>query len=311
MPAAALCLSVLASLLCKFTIRDVGFVFIGEPLVRVTESKVSRLGDAATMVLVDQQSADGGAHRRALAQALLESTAVVVMLPGDNAHRLTLAIDGARQDIELMSDAGRLARPLDDPVTLFPLDVQADPCAAFALGWSPGRPAGAAVLYGRGRLAGPVLYGGQLDRESILDQLELVAESCECDRPRDWLQARHLPLPWDEDLRRRATSRLGFDPHSPRIKAEMERILARGPGGSTAGLPTSTAEPDTLMGYDEVRIVSEPTSGQASGAPFSPSVPATTPQGFPRKLFWFLIGLVVVVLVGVGMGMSQTNDKAA
>jgi hypothetical protein len=207
-----------------------------------------------------------------------------------------------------MSDAGRFARPIDLPITLHMLDVDADPVAAFALGWTPDHSSGAAVLYGRGRLAGPVLFGGHLDRDAVLDQLSLVAESCECDRPRAWLHARHLPLPWDEDLRRRATASLGFDPHNPRIKAEMERILARGPQGSTKGLVKSADRPDPLLGYDEVHI-------QASAA--SPS--AAAPRAFvvveeaePRVsqgLFWFFIGIGVVVLVGVAM--AQVDKKAA
>jgi len=307
MPAAMLCLTLLMSMLCKFTVRDVGFVFIGEPLVEVTDGRVRRLADGATLVLVGQEAVDGGAWRRALAQALLDSTAVIVTLPGDDAVRSAAAVQRASQDLEAMSKAGRLARPLDGPVIVVPLEVQADPVAAFALGWRPGAPPGAAVLYGRGRLAGPVLYGGQLDHDTLLNQLELVAESCECDRPRDWLHARHLSLPWDDDLRRRAIARLGFDPHSPRIKAEMERILARGPRGSTNGLVTTTEQPDGLLGYEEVLIVAP--SQPAVSVLESQHVGEPEPAGFSQGLFWFCIALAIVVLVGVAM--SQMNDKAA
>lgn len=297
-----LCMTIVGSLLCRYTIRDVGFVHIGEPLIEQSGDVVRRASDGAELPLRGA-NAMGGPHRRALAQSLLDSMAVVVLMRGESSPRVDAAVDGARADLRAMDDAGRLARPLDGPVAITELDAAADPAAAFALEWAPGDPPAAAVLYGRGRLAGPILRGGSLDRASLLDQLSLVAESCECDRPRDWLHARHLPLPWDSDLRLRAAERLGFDPHSPRVRAEMDRILERGPRG-TAAPSHDPIEPDPLMGYDEVIVQS-----QASPAAQLQREDSIRKVGFSRGLFWFIIALALVTLAGVAL--SRIDSSAA
>jgi len=85
------------------------------------------------------------------------------------------------------------------------------------------------VLYGRGRLAGPVLQGMGIQVESLLSQLVLVGQSCECGTQRNWVQYPQLPLAWPEELQSDMTHHLGFDPANAVVIEEVQRIIQRGP----------------------------------------------------------------------------------
>jgi hypothetical protein len=249
---------------------------------------------------------DGGAVRRALAQELLQSIAVILVFPGDDGDRVHGHAAQAVRDLEAMSRDGRLARPLDGPVLVQNFDVHADPVGAWAMGWSAGKDAGAAVLYGRGRLAGDPLFGRHVTADALLEQLELVSDSCECDRPRSWLTARHLPLPWNEALRTRARDLLGFDPHSPRIRDEIDRILSRGPrsdGGEAIG---ELIIKDPLLGYEE--LVLEPTA--PANPPLGPprgSSDTLEPLRFGAGLFWLCIGLLTIAVLAIGLRFASKD----
>ncbi|GAB5407203.1 MAG: hypothetical protein Aurels2KO_54340 [Aureliella sp.] len=84
------------------------------------------------------------------------------------------------------------------------------------------------VLYGRGRLAGPVMLGEAITHERVVAQLALVGESCECETDRDWLDERSLPFYWDEEQDWVASGILGFDPGNVQVQAEVRRVIARG-----------------------------------------------------------------------------------
>lgn len=85
------------------------------------------------------------------------------------------------------------------------------------------------LLYGRGRLAGPILQGAGVQVESLLSQLVLVGQSCECGTQRNWVQYPQLPLAWPEELQSDMTHHLGFDPANAVVIEEVKRIIQRGP----------------------------------------------------------------------------------
>lgn len=298
MHAVLLSLSLLLAMLCKYTIRDVGFVFIGDSLVAVEDGGiVRRASDDATRLFPSTVELDGGAVRRALAQELLQSVAVILVFPGEDVGRVNEQAQQAVKDIEAMSQQGRLARALDGPVRIQQFDVGADPVGAWALGWTNGGSAGAAVVYGRGRMASDPVFGARATGDALLEQLEIVSDSCECDRPRSWLTARHLPLPWNEAMRTRARDLLGFDPHSPRIRDEVDRILARGArpdGGRAVG---EVVIDDPLLGYEEV-VLQPPTAAARSQEP---------PRRFGESLFWLCVGLAAIALLALGVHFA-TKD---
>ena len=134
-----------------------------------------------------------------------------------------------------------------------------------------------AVIYGRGRLAGKVMVGQEIQLREVLAQLALVGESCECETDRAWFDEPTLPLPWSNEARQQAVPLLGFDPDSPLVQAEMVRIVSQGKStreasrndrrrpsepASATGAGTSDASRRArgdaieriLLGYDELAL---------------------------------------------------------
>jgi len=143
----------------------------------------------------------------------------------------------------LRSDAGH-------PKTVVRWMLGCDPQDAQAL---------LAVVYGRGRLAGPAMQGDQLSLQEALAQLALVGQSCECETDRAWLDEPSLAFVWDASIRDRASSYLGFDPDSPLVRAEMLRIVSQGPkSNNSADRLEGTDSPDAiarlLLGYSESQL---------------------------------------------------------
>ena len=109
------------------------------------------------------------------------------------------------------------------------------------------------ILYGRGRMIGPVLRDERVDERSLKAIVNTIGLNCECGLDRKWMQGTMLPQKWDDDLQKRFADQLGFDPESPAIRLEMSQILAKGGKGQGANRQTSIGGSldDLLMGYRE------------------------------------------------------------
>ena len=125
------------------------------------------------------------------------------------------------------------------------------------------------ILYGRGRMIGPVLDGDRLNRESISAILDTIGLNCECGLDRKWMQGAMVPLKWDRDRKQQMATQLGFNPESPEIRIEMSQILAK--GGPGQGVHRSKIIGDTL---DELL------TGHASGS----LAPKPSPLGQAEEL---------------------------
>lgn len=121
-----------------------------------------------------------------------------------------------------------------------------------------------ALAYGRGKLAGPVLIGAEIELRELLAQLVLVGESCECETNRAWADEPRLPLRWSDAQRAAASAALGFEPDSPMIKGEVARILARGPK-DLADRPRDSIEA-LLFGYHETDLAGDALAAARGGA---------------------------------------------
>lgn len=91
-----------------------------------------------------------------------------------------------------------------------------------------------AIVYGRGRLAGPAIKGESIQVNSILSQLALVGAACECETDRSWFDEYVLPMHWPTELKESASKVLGYNPESSLVKAEICGILMRGYGSQLA-----------------------------------------------------------------------------
>ena len=178
-----------------------------------------------------------------------------------------------------------------------------------------------AILYGRGRIIGPVLRDERLDERALTAIVNTIGLNCECGLDRKWMQGTMIPQKWDEEVQKQFAQQLGFDPESPAIRLEMSQILSKGGKGQGANRQTSIGGTldDLLMGYREgalnVAQVDPPPEVPSSGnsAEPEPAVPKT-PAAEPRKSYSFfgwmmMAGVPILVAGGIILMLGRKRDS--
>ena len=327
-----------ASLACRYSVRDTGFVDLDQPpwllrLVGLDDARREPWQQAALLRLrdsnirLDAESTPGSpearlvdARRRTLALAagdqlpstpaeitrfldrialsdardrlheqLLRAFAVVVLVEGTDPAQAAASrrtVEKAIQEFTPLLKS--LPKPVDTPPRLFAIPaerLESERILVWSLGFDPSPTPGsrAAVLYGRGRLAGTPLDGPLITRTALAESFALIGQDCECDLDRSLLQGHVIPARWDTARQSAAAKLLGFDPENPLVRTEVTRIVLRGaqPGG---GRRTATTALDTLsLGYSEEAVTPSPDSADApSIAPIPPILPLPpTPTAAP------------------------------
>ncbi len=212
----------------------------------------------------------------------LETFAHLMVIEGDDAESNREAhtvVDQALAAVRKLEPL--LPRPIAFPLRKMVIS-RSEAVQQPVLPWVLGRDAEdsaalLAVVYGRGRLAGPAMTGRSLAIQETLAQLALVGQSCECETDRAWLEEATLPFRWDPTTRNRASSLLGFDPDSPLVRAEMLRIVSQGKKSSrstdnrSANGSTASDSPDAiarlLMGYTETELSDNSRAQQDASKP--------------------------------------------
>jgi hypothetical protein len=232
--------------------------------------------------------------RTQLLQTSLDAFAVLVLIEGtqpDLNDRARTAIDAA------ITEVTRLLPTFPKPVSIPPqiLTVPADHIAAerialWGLGIDP-QPTPdprLALVYGRGRRLGEPLDGPLITRTALQERLLIIGQDCECELDRSWMTGPVLPSRWDAPLQSHAARTLGFDPENPLVRAEVSRILQRGPSDTQRRRLTS---PSLALGYSEqfldeedLEPFAEETSPSdsltlAAATPTSPPSSGSTPPG--------------------------------
>jgi hypothetical protein len=179
------------------------------------------------------------------------------------------------------------------------------------------------LVYGRGRRLGSPLEGPLITQTALRDRLLLIGQDCECDLDRAWLKGPLLPGRWGRELQQAALDTLGFDPGNPMVRAEISRIVERGPqnpgrrrppssgtslGYSEESVETATgsesdpAEPsNTQAAVDTSATSTDPTASTSSPALSKPP-PAPTPTN-PGRGLWFVLAGALVVFFAAGLGL--------
>ena len=152
------------------------------------------------------------------------------------------------------------------------------------------------MLYGRGRMIGPVLRGEQLSQPSVSTILTTIGLNCECGLDRTWMQGVMVPLKWDRDRKQEIAKQLGFNPESPEIRIEMSQILAK--GGVGQGINRSKIVGDTLDGL----LTGYRTGSLAANKPPAPlgqaeELNAVTESRF-SILAWVAIAAAAILAIG-------------
>ena len=207
-------------------------------------------------------------------EGAIDAFAQILVIEGTDDERRRRAIEMTeRAVVAIRKLEPMLPRPLAKPVRQIRISPDRRPAERLLL-WGlglqelPAERSAVAVIYGRGKLAGRLLVGDDGDGRELLAQLALVGESCECETDRRWTEEPVIPGYWPRDFRQRAASSLGFDPDSPLVRAEVARIVGRGPnsganrdrgpggGRSARDAPRDRIE-QLLMGYGESELGGE------------------------------------------------------
>ncbi len=171
----------------------------------------------------------------------------------------------------------------------------------------------AAVLYGRGRLMGPVLKGEEITESRLINFLSVIGADCECGLDRRWMQGVMLPVRWDEQLQAQAVKDLGFDPENPMVKMEVSRILRQGQTAA-GGSRGQDSFPNVPYGYQELVIEFDsgpnsqriaPVQVESAGLDAAEGPSSLAESHLPlRNVIFVFIGLALLVLIcGVGIGL--------
>ena len=246
----------------------------------------------------------------------LRSYAVVLLVEGsDAAANERVRTDAVAAIAAITRLLPTLPKPVDTPpqwVSIPLKDQEAEKVTIWGLGMDPAPSSSPrlAIVYGRGRRLGAPLEGPLITQTALRDRLLLIGQDCECDLDRAWLRGPLLPGRWDRELQQAALSALGFDPGNPMVRAEISRIVERGPQHAGRRKPPSAG---TSLGYSEESVeATEETVAEEADPPApspSPSTETTPSGGSPTqrpaagRRLWFLLGGGLAVLLASGLAL--------
>jgi len=159
-----------------------------------------------------------------------------------------------------------------------------------------------AVIYGRGRIMGPVLRGEQVTRRRIFNLLTVVGADCECGLDNAWLLGRMIPLRWEGSVQAEVIQMLEIDVENPLVKAEMSQILSIKP---ILDDPVNPVD-NNLLGYSEGKFQTEGSAqyeSKISASDIQKSFSETSSFGNSPVFKTIVAGfggfLVIVLITGV------------
>ena len=278
-------------------------------------------------------------RRNSVVSKVYEHYGVILIVEGKNAdENLRISKMANTVVVSITSKMDRLEKEIREPPVVEVISAK-EFAGERAFMWSLGiteiaETPQVAVLYGRGRIIGPVLRDARLDERSLAAIVNTIGLNCECGLDRKWMQGTMIPQKWDEDVRKQFADQLGFDPESPAIRIEMSQILSK--GGKGAGVnrqPTigGTLD-DLLMGYREGSLNSAETestpeapkpaaSGKSKTAVLRPAVPAKSKIAVPKPATtqprsgfsffgWMMMaGVPILVAGGIILLLGRKRDS--
>ena len=239
----------------------------------------------------------------------------------------TAAVEAIAAITKLMPE---MPKPVEHPpvVVRLPVDRMAEETIllwSLGLDTSPTPEPQAVVVMGRGRRVGESMRGGLITRTALQEAMAVVGQDCECGLDRVWMQGERFPLAWGRAEKQAAFAELGFDPDNPKVKAEISRIIARGPNSRPSGKPQSASDnfDQLALGYSEEIIGIEEPLEEIAMVTSEP--PAVTPQPAPEPaaektepvveestgsnpLAWTVALIAVVALGGGGIVLLRRGS---
>jgi len=295
----------------------------------------------ATAVLRGVEMAVTSPLRERVYREGLRAYALVLLLEGTDGE----ANARVRQDVDSAITAtarllSSMPKPVETPPQLVAVSLK-EQATERGLVWGLGLdPASiesprVVLVFGRGRRLGLPLEGPLITQTALRDRLLLIGQDCECDLDRAWLKGPLLPGRWGRELQQAALDTLGFDPGNPMVRAEISRIVERGPQNPGRRRPPSSG---TSLGYSEESVETvlgsesdpaEPSNTQAAPATsptstdptaaIAPTVStsstalskppqAPTPTS-PGRGLWFVLAGALAAFFAAGLGLWFRASK--
>jgi len=295
----------------------------------------------ATAVLRGVEMAVTSPLRERVYREGLRAYALVLLLEGTDG----VANARVRQDVDSAITAtarllSSMPKPVETPPQLVAVSLK-EQATERGLVWGLGLdPASiesprVVLVFGRGRRLGLPLEGPLITQTALRDRLLLIGQDCECDLDRAWLKGPLLPGRWGRELQQAALDTLGFDPGNPMVRAEISRIVERGPQNPGRRRPPSS---ETSLGYSEESVETvlgsesdpaEPSNTQAAPATsptstdptaaIAPTVStsstalskppqAPTPTS-PGRGLWFVLAGALAAFFAAGLGLWFRASK--
>ncbi|MEE2780891.1 MAG: hypothetical protein VX431_01695 [Planctomycetota bacterium] len=213
--------------------------------------------------------------RREMFEKLAAVHSVILVVDGTEATTNAATLEMVGQTIpQVEQSLEYLPKPIKEPPHMIHLSAE-EALAERVLLWSLGidtNPTGAsqvAVLFGRGRKLGPVIRFPEDPRRRLIRSLAVVGQDCECGLDRRWMQGAMVPHLWEGADEKRAIENLGFDPGNPLVKAEIDRILTRGPGsdGERQAEWDDSLKIAPALSYQEIALEDPDTEPVADSGP--------------------------------------------
>jgi len=178
-----------------------------------------------------------------------------------------------------------------------------------------------AVIYGRGRMIGPLLRGDEIKSKNLLSILSLIGASCECGLDRKWMLGIMLPLRWAAERQNKALKALGFDAENPMVKTEISQILSIGSTSDTLGEVSidqlSNHVSNLLEEYKEQAVRLEEKASEATLSPaqirgLTSSDDRKSEQGKAlRKILYSTIGIIFLILSAGMLILLKARRRAS
>lgn len=265
-------------------------------------------------------------RRNSVISKVYEHYCVILIMEGKNIEENQRIRDLANRVVKSISgQMYKLEKEIREPPVVEIISIK-DFNSEKAFLWSMGiteisETPQVAILYGRGRMIGPVLRDERLDERSLKAIVNTIGLNCECGLDRKWMQGTMVPQKWDEDLQKRFANQLGFDPESPAIRLEMSQILAKGGKGQGTNrqTPIGGSLDDLLMGYREGSLkepeAQEPqTSVEQKNTdpekPINTEVKPTKPPQSRSMIGWIMIVGVPILLAGCAILIFARNKNS-
>ena len=295
----------------------------------------------ATAVLRGVEMAVTSPLRERVYREGLRAYALVLLLEGTDG----VANARVRQDVDSAITAtarllSSMPKPVETPPQLVAVSLKeqaTEKGLVWGLGLDPASIESPRVVlvFGRGRRLGLPLEGPLITQTALRDRLLLIGQDCECDLDRAWLKGPLLPGRWGRELQQAALDTLGFDPGNPMVRAEISRIVERGPQNPGRRRPPSSG---TSLGYSEESVETvlgsesdpaEPSNTQAAPATSATSTDPTAaiaptaltsstalskpPQAptptSPGRGLWFVLAGALTAFFAAGLGLWFRASK--